>query len=140
MPVFALLFSCREKLDIKPKQSIDAEVALTTPDNIKTTLVGAYLIARSANLFGSQFNEISELYATTGDMIFIGTYQQPREFEDKEAHGDKFIRCRIPGLMLTSLSMSATLSLRMRPLPSLMPMTQIRVEGEARVSERMDAL
>lgn len=84
VPIFAMLFSCAEKLDITPKQSIDAEIALSTPDNIKTTLVGAYLIARSQNLFGSQLNEISELYATTGDMIFIGTFQQPREFEDKE--------------------------------------------------------
>ncbi|MCU0365716.1 MAG: RagB/SusD family nutrient uptake outer membrane protein, partial [Bacteroidales bacterium] len=85
VPVLALLFSCSEKLDIRPKQSIDAEAALTTPDNIQATLIGAYLTARSANIFGSQFNEYSELYATTGDMIFIGTYQQPREFEDKEA-------------------------------------------------------
>src|SRR5665648_73383 len=85
VPVFAILVSCADKLDLKPKQSIDAEVALTTADNIKATLVGAYLTARSANLFGSQFNEYSELYATTGDMVFLGTYQQPREFEDKEA-------------------------------------------------------
>ena len=84
IPVFAMLFACTEKLDITPKQSIDAEVALSTPDNIKTILVGNYLIARSANLYGSQFNEMSELYATTGDMIFVGTFQQPREFEDKE--------------------------------------------------------
>src|SRR5659263_722598 len=84
VPAFAMLFSCSEKLEITPKQSIDAEIALSTPDNIKTTLVGAYLIARSQNLYGSQFNEISELYATTGDMIFVGTFQQPREFEDKE--------------------------------------------------------
>ncbi len=84
VPVFTMLFSCAEKLEITPKQSIDAEIALSTPDNIKTTLVGAYLIARSQNLFGSQLNEISELLATTGDMIFIGTFEQPREFEDKE--------------------------------------------------------
>ena len=85
VPVLALLISCGEKLDIEPKQSIDADVALTTPENIQTTLVGAYLTARSANLFGSQFNEFSELYATTGDMIFIGTYEEPREFVNKEA-------------------------------------------------------
>ncbi|MCI0522787.1 MAG: RagB/SusD family nutrient uptake outer membrane protein [Bacteroidales bacterium] len=85
VPFMMFLFSCSEKLDIKPKQSIDAEAALTTPDNVQATLVGAYLKARSSTLFGSQFNEFSELYATTGDMIFIGTFQQPREFEDKEA-------------------------------------------------------
>jgi len=85
VPVIALLFSCTEKLDIMPKQSIDAEVALTTPDNIKTALVGAYLQASSSDIFGSSFNEYSELYAATGDMLFLGTYQQPREFINKEA-------------------------------------------------------
>lgn len=85
VPVIALLSSCNEKLDLKPSQSIDAELALSTPDNIKATLVGAYLSARSNDIFGSRFNEYSELYATTGDMVFLGTYVQPREFEDKEA-------------------------------------------------------
>ncbi len=85
VPVVSMLFSCTEKLDISPKQSIDAEVALTTPDNIKTALVGAYLQASSSDIFGSSFNEYSELYAATGDMLFLGTYQQPREFINKEA-------------------------------------------------------
>lgn len=85
VPVLSMLSSCTEKLDIMPKQSIDAEVALTTPDNIKTALVGAYLQASSTGIFGSYFNEYSELYAATGDMLFMGTYQQPREFINKEA-------------------------------------------------------
>lgn len=85
LPVLTLMVACSEKLDLKPKQEIDAEVALTTPDNIKATLIGAYRIARSANLFGSQFNEFSELYAATGDLVFLGTYEQPREFINKEA-------------------------------------------------------
>lgn len=85
VPVLSLLFSCTEKLEIKPKQSIDADVALTTPDNISAAMVGAYLQAGSSNIFGSTFNEYSELYASTGDMKFMGTYQQPREFINKEA-------------------------------------------------------
>ncbi|MDX9902448.1 MAG: RagB/SusD family nutrient uptake outer membrane protein [Bacteroidales bacterium] len=85
VPVLAMLFSCTEKLEIKPKQSIDAEVALTTPDNIKAALVGAYLQASSDGIFGSYLNEYSELYAATTDLKFMGTYQQPREFINKEA-------------------------------------------------------
>jgi hypothetical protein len=85
VPMFTLLFSCTEKLELKPKQSIDAAVALTTPENIKATLVGAYLDARSSSIFGTGFNEISELYASTGDMLFLGTYEEPGEFIDKEA-------------------------------------------------------
>lgn len=78
------LFACDNKLDIKPQQSIDAGTALNSAENIKTTLVGAYLQARSANIFGSQFNEFSELLAATSDLSFIGTYSQPREIIQKE--------------------------------------------------------
>jgi hypothetical protein len=84
LPVFLALFACDDKLDIKPQQSIDASTALSTPENIKTTLVGAYLQARNANIFGSQFNEFSELLAATSDLSFIGTYAQPREIIQKE--------------------------------------------------------
>lgn len=85
VPVLAMLFSCTEKLEIKPKQSIDAEMALNTPDNIKAALVGAYLKASSDGIFGAYFNEYSELYAATTDLRFMGTYEQPREFYRKEA-------------------------------------------------------
>jgi len=85
VPVLAMLFSCTEKLEIQPKQSIDADLALTTADNIKAAMVGAYSQASNDGIFGSYFNEYSELYATTTDMRFMGTYQQPREFYNKEA-------------------------------------------------------
>ena len=84
-PMFIIFFSCTEKLDLKPKQEIDAEVALTTPENVKATLIGAYLDARSSFIFGTSFNEYSELYASTGDMLFLGTFEEPREFINKEA-------------------------------------------------------
>ena len=83
-PVLIYQNSCTEKLDLQPKQSIDASTALTTPENIKATLVGAYLKARDADIFGSNFNEYSELLAATTDMKFIGTYSQPREIINKE--------------------------------------------------------
>lgn len=84
-PVFAVLLSCTDKLDLKPTQSIDSEVALSTPENIKATMVGAYLEAGSSSIFGSYFNEYSELYAASGDLMFMGTYTQPREFINKAA-------------------------------------------------------
>ncbi len=84
LPALLVLFACDDKLDIKPQQSIDAGTALNSVENIKTTLVGAYLQARSANIFGSQFNEFSELLAATSDLSFIGTYAQPKEIIHKE--------------------------------------------------------
>jgi len=83
LTVLAVLIACDDKLDIKPQQSIDASTALNSPENIKTTLVGAYLQARSSSIFGSQFNEFSELLAATSDLTFIGTYEEPREMIQK---------------------------------------------------------
>ena len=84
IPVMIFSSSCDDKLDLKPKQSIDASIALTTPENIQATLVGAYLQARDADIFGSTFNEYSELLAASDDMRFLGTYEQPREIINKE--------------------------------------------------------
>ena len=84
IPVMIFISSCDEKLDLKPKQSIDASTALTTPENIQAALVGAYLQARDADIFGSTFNEYSELLAASTDLVFLGTYEQPREIINKE--------------------------------------------------------
>jgi len=84
IPVMIFISSCDEKLDLKPKQSIDASKALTTPENIQAALVGAYLQARDADIFGSTFNEYSELLAASTDLVFLGTYEQPREIINKE--------------------------------------------------------
>lgn len=84
LPLVAALFACDDKLDIKPQQDIDAGTALNSPENVKTTLVGAYLQAREASIFGSQFNEFSELLAATSDLTFIGTYEEPREIIQKK--------------------------------------------------------
>lgn len=84
LPMLIGQFSCTDKLDVLPKQSIDAGTALTTPENIKATLVGTYLQARDGDIFGSSFNEYSELLAATTDLRFVGTYEQPREIINKE--------------------------------------------------------
>ncbi len=84
VPFVLALFACDDKLDLKPQQSIDASTALNSVENIRTALVGAYLQARSADIFGSQFNEFSELLAATTDLSFIGTYAQPKEIIQKQ--------------------------------------------------------
>lgn len=83
--IFVLLSlpSCDKKLDIDPQQSMDAEIALSTPDNIKATLVGAYVDARSRWNMGSQFNEYSELLASTGDLQHVGSNREPLEIINK---------------------------------------------------------
>jgi starch-binding outer membrane protein, SusD/RagB family len=85
LTIFATLFisSCDKNLDIEPQQSMNADIALSTPENIKATLVGAYVYARSRWTMGSQFNEYSELLASTGDLQHVGSNREPLEIITK---------------------------------------------------------
>jgi len=84
--VFFLLVSvaCDDQLDVQPQQSIESDKALSNPENVISTLRGAYQSARSRWLFGSQFNEYSELLASSGDLMFVGSHKEPQQFMAKE--------------------------------------------------------
>ncbi|MCF8308716.1 MAG: RagB/SusD family nutrient uptake outer membrane protein [Bacteroidales bacterium] len=81
--IATLITSCDQELDLEPQQSISADMALNTADNIQATLVGAYLEARGRYVMGSQFNEYAELLASSGDMQFVGSHKEPKEMIDK---------------------------------------------------------
>jgi hypothetical protein len=78
-----VLTSCDKQLDIEPQQSMDADKALSTSDNIKATLAGAYVGVRGRYTMGSQFNEYSELLASTGDLQHVGSHREPVEIITK---------------------------------------------------------
>lgn len=78
-----LLNACDKQLDIEPQQSMDAEKALLTSDNIKATLTGAYVGVRGRYTMGSQFNEYSELLASSGDLQHVGSNREPVEIITK---------------------------------------------------------
>lgn len=80
--------SCEDFLDIRPQQSMDSDEALSTPENVKSTMVGAYLEARSRWLFGSQFNEYAELLAADGHMQHVGSHRQPQEIIEKSINAN----------------------------------------------------
>ncbi len=80
----ATLFSaCDSELDLEPQQSISADMALNTAENVQSALVGAYLEARGRYVLGSQFNEYAELLASSGDLQFVGSHKEPKEMIDK---------------------------------------------------------
>ncbi|MBS0010559.1 MAG: RagB/SusD family nutrient uptake outer membrane protein [Bacteroidales bacterium] len=131
IPVMIFSSSCDEKLNIKPKQSIDAATALTTPENIQATLVGAYLQARDGDIFGSTFNEYSELLAATDDLKFLGTYSQPREIINKEI---AVTNSYISGTWIEAYELINICNTLLDPeiLDVLEPDAAQRVEGEAK--------
>jgi starch-binding outer membrane protein, SusD/RagB family len=73
-----LLTGCNSFLDVKPQQSIDASIALTTSENIRLALNASYVNIRNA--YGQQLLIGSDLMADNGEVNFQGTYLQPREY------------------------------------------------------------
>ncbi|MBC6990479.1 MULTISPECIES: RagB/SusD family nutrient uptake outer membrane protein [Hymenobacter] len=77
------LASCDKKLDINPKDSIDAANALNTSADVEAALVGAYDGLSDNDLYVGNIPFISELLADNGEIDFVGTYVQPRQFFQK---------------------------------------------------------
>lgn len=70
----ATLWSCEDKLNIEPTQSLSPEVALANEGGVQATLVGAYDGLQSAALWGGEIQVLNDLIANTTDIQFTGTF------------------------------------------------------------------
>ncbi len=79
---FALLFfatACDKKLDIEPRQSIDATTAITTTEDVEAAVVGAYSIMGGGSLYGTNLFMLPDLLASENYASWRGTFQGPRQ-------------------------------------------------------------
>ncbi len=82
----ALLFSsiaCDKKLDIEPRQSIDATTAITTTEDVEAAVVGAYSIMAGGSLYGTNLFMLPDLLASENYASWRGTFQGPRQVANK---------------------------------------------------------
>jgi hypothetical protein len=86
--VALLLFvvtSCDNDLEsIEPQQAISGEAALSDPDLIENVLVGAYFRARTADAYGGIVQVMADLYGSSDEVNWNGTFSQPREIFNKD--------------------------------------------------------
>lgn len=76
---------CDGLLELEPQASISDDIALSTPDNVETAIIGAYAGIGGGGGFGGEYIYAMELLAANHDeMNWIGTYIQPGEIFDKE--------------------------------------------------------
>ncbi|MDZ7806301.1 MAG: hypothetical protein U5K71_04205 [Gracilimonas sp.] len=67
----AFLFTaCDGLLDTTPKQSIDADEALTNAENVKSVLIGAYDAIGDGDLYGGWFLMMPDLLAAGDDKTY----------------------------------------------------------------------
>jgi tetratricopeptide (TPR) repeat protein len=85
-----MLTSCDKYLDIEPRQEISAETAITSGDDVQLLLISAYEGIKGTygnneggELWGGGFNYASELLATTGDVSWVGSFEEQREYNRK---------------------------------------------------------
>lgn len=72
------LVSCDKKLDLEPYQSISEDIALSTEQNVRAALLGAYDAMGKAGVWGGNAQMISELMGADGEMRWVGTFDSPR--------------------------------------------------------------
>lgn len=126
--IFLFLQSCDNFLDIQPQQSMDSGEALSTPQNVKATLVGAYLESRSRWTFGSQFNEYAELLASDGHLQHVGSHRQPQEMIEKNITVNNSY---VQSSWITSYSLINTINHVLSAIDVLEEHEQGRIRGEA---------
>lgn len=77
------LVGCNSKLDVEPVDRVRAEKALLTSADVESALVGSYSALSSNRLYGGYIQFIADLLGDNGDIAFVGTFTQPREFIQK---------------------------------------------------------
>lgn len=85
----AFLFTaCDGLLDTTPRQSIDANDALTNAENVKSVLIGAYDAIGGGDLYGGWFLMMPDFLAADDEFDFSGTFFGPRQIRLKEQQYD----------------------------------------------------
>ena len=79
-----VIASCDKKLDLLPRQSVAEEVALSSDANVKKVLSGAYDAVSDGDLWGGNLQLFGELLGANGEIMWEGTFNQPREVWRKE--------------------------------------------------------
>lgn len=78
-----LLSGCGKRLDVNPVNSVPAETALNNSNDVETLLKGGYELAGDQYLYGGGFQYYSDFLGDNGEIVFGGTYSQPKEIINK---------------------------------------------------------
>ncbi len=79
-----VMSSCNDLLELEPQASISDEIALSSPENIQTALVGGYAALVGANAYGGSYIYLTEVFAAPDtELNWNGTFIQPGEVFNK---------------------------------------------------------
>jgi hypothetical protein len=126
-----LLFVGCDFLEAEPKQSISSDQALSTAQNVRAALNGAYNDLSDADLYGGQYMMSPDLLADDGDVQWVGTFASPAEIIRKNIQTNNgFVETQWTDAYETINVANNVLSALDRIED---PEERDRIEGEARV-------
>jgi hypothetical protein len=74
---------CNKYLDLNPSQNVKDEIALTSDENVKLVLQGAYSQFALPGIYGGCILRNAELLGGNGEIRWVGTYIDPRQIFNK---------------------------------------------------------
>jgi tetratricopeptide (TPR) repeat protein len=79
-----VIFSgCVKYLELEPSQSVSENIALTSDENVKSVLTGAYSEFATYPIYGGNLLVNAELLGGNGEIQWVGTYIDPRQVFNK---------------------------------------------------------
>ncbi|GAA4399284.1 RagB/SusD family nutrient uptake outer membrane protein [Nibrella viscosa] len=73
------LTACNNRLDLQPQQSIDAQTALVTAQDVESAIIGAYGDLGNGALYGTNLNLLPELLGAENYITWRGTFAGYRQ-------------------------------------------------------------
>lgn len=132
--LMAAMLGCDSLLDTEPRQSIDAEQALTNADNVKSVLVGAYDSVGDDDLYGGWFMMTADFLAADDEFDFTGTFFGPRQIWLKQQEYDNG---QLTATWIAAYDAINILNNVLSGLDLLENDDRARVEGEAKLLRAM---
>lgn len=124
------LSSCDSKLDIKPKNNVEADQALLTSSDVEAALVGSYTGMQNAEGYGGYIQLMSDLLGDDGEVTFVGTFIPPNQINRKSILKDNGF---VASIWLNAYNVINRTNNVLTNLDKLdTPAKKARVEGEAR--------
>lgn len=79
----AFISGCVGKLDIEPTEAVSGELVLSSDENVKALLIGAYDALSNEYLFGGKTLRNSELLGGDADLLWTGSSEEAEEIFKK---------------------------------------------------------